>query len=254
MTQLAFSLDRTVDIRARRATVFRFFTDPERFARWWGAGSSIDPVVGGTVTICYPGGTTASGHVTELVPDRRIAFTYGYDRPGASIPPGGSLVTIELVEIPDGTRVVLRHDVTDARTRDEHVQGWRYALALFASVAAADALSHAGVAIATWFDAWNEPDATRCRELLTPIVAADISFRDANGCVVGLDELLVHVAAVQRFMPGIRLEPRGKVRSAHGTTLIDWAAMKADAVAMTGTNVVRFAPDGMIAEVIGVPS
>jgi len=32
---------RHVVIAARRDTVFRFFTDPERFAAWWGAGSTI---------------------------------------------------------------------------------------------------------------------------------------------------------------------------------------------------------------------
>jgi len=43
MTDLAFSLERTITIRAQRSTVFRFFTDSERFARWWGKGSEIDP-------------------------------------------------------------------------------------------------------------------------------------------------------------------------------------------------------------------
>src|SRR5580765_4173378 len=93
---MTFSLDRTIEIRARRATVFRFFTDAVRWARWWGEGSTIDPTVGGAVQIVYPGGSRASGVVRELVPDERIAFTYGYETPGRPIPPGGSLVTITL--------------------------------------------------------------------------------------------------------------------------------------------------------------
>ena len=248
----AFSLEHTVEIRARRATVFRYFTDPARFARWWGAGSSIDPVVGGAISIRYPDGTTASGKVIELAPDERIAFTYGYDKPDAAIPPGGSLVTLELSELDTGTRVHLQHDVTDAKTRDEHVQGWRYMLALFANAAGADALAHAGDAIAVWFSAWNESNATRRRGLLAPIVSPEVDFRDATGCAAGLDQLLGHIAACQLFMPGLRLEPRGKVRAAHGSAVIDWAAMKEGAVALTGTNIVRFAPDGMITEVIGL--
>jgi uncharacterized protein YndB with AHSA1/START domain len=40
---LAFSLDWTIEIRARRATVFGFFTDAARWARWWGSGSTIVP-------------------------------------------------------------------------------------------------------------------------------------------------------------------------------------------------------------------
>ena len=47
-------LDRTIEIRAARATVFRFFTESARWARWWGAGSTIEPVVGGAVRIVYP--------------------------------------------------------------------------------------------------------------------------------------------------------------------------------------------------------
>jgi uncharacterized protein YndB with AHSA1/START domain len=252
MTSLPFSLDRTVDIRARRATVFRFFTDGERFARWWGAGSTIDPVVGGAVKIVYPGGSTASGTVRELVADQRIAFTYGYDDPAKPIRPGGSLVTITLEELADGTRVQLRHDVHDAAVRDEHVQGWRYQLAVFAKVVAEDALAGAGDAIASWFTAWNaEPE--RARALLAQVATPAVTFRDAFGCVAGLDELVIHVAAVQRFMPGLRLEARGKLRHAHDTALVDWAAVRADGTsAMTGTNVMRFASDGRIADVVGV--
>jgi uncharacterized protein YndB with AHSA1/START domain len=252
---LAFSLTRTVEIRARRSTVFRFFTDPERFARWWGAGSDVDPVVGGRVYIRYPDGSSASGAITLLVPEERIAFTYGYDSPGKPIAAGGSLVTITLVEIPDGTRVELRHDVADEKTRDEHVQGWRYILALFANVASADAQRGAGDAIASWFTAWNEPSSERVRALLAPLAAPNVSFRDRHGCADGLDELVIHVAACQTFMPGIRLELRGVPRQSHGTALAEWTALGADgSVAMTGTNVFRFAADGAIVEVIGVAS
>ena len=43
MTGLDHVVERTVTIAARRETVFRYFTDSERFAAWWGAGSTIDP-------------------------------------------------------------------------------------------------------------------------------------------------------------------------------------------------------------------
>lgn len=249
---LAFSLERTVEIRARRAIVFSFFTDSARFARWWGEGSTIEPVVGGPVRIVYPGGSVASGAVTELVPDERIAFTFGYEAPGKPIPPGGSLVTITLADTPDGTRVVLRHDVTDAATRDEHVQGWIYQLAVFAKVASDVAHAGAAATIATWFAAWTEPEA-RTRELLAPIVAPAITFRDGFGCTAGLDELVRHIAACQRFMPGIRLEARGAVRQAHGTALAAWALVKPDGAELAqGTNVFVLTADGALASVVGV--
>src|SRR5438477_11800544 len=49
-------LERTVLIRARARTVFRYFTDSERFAAWWGAGSAIEARPGGPVRIRYPSG------------------------------------------------------------------------------------------------------------------------------------------------------------------------------------------------------
>jgi uncharacterized protein YndB with AHSA1/START domain len=53
--KLEHSLERTLTILARRETVFRFFTDSERWARWWGAGSTVDPRPGGPIRILYPG-------------------------------------------------------------------------------------------------------------------------------------------------------------------------------------------------------
>jgi uncharacterized protein YndB with AHSA1/START domain len=244
---LAFSLDRTVDIPARRATVFRFFTDPVRWARWWGEGSKIEPVAGGAVLIRYPDGQTASGTVREIVPERSIAFTYGYDGPGKPIPPGGSLVTITLTDIAAGTRVELRHDVADAATRDEHVQGWRHQLAVFAHVVAADAFRPE--AIAAWFAAWNDPAP---RAHLAEIVSADVTFRDAHGGTAGLDDLVAHIAASQRFMPNVRLEPRGTPRHAHGTALADWAMVRAGQTLATGTNVFRLDADGRIRDCVGL--
>jgi uncharacterized protein YndB with AHSA1/START domain len=250
---LAFSLDRTVEIHARRSTVFRFFTDSARWARWWGEGSSIEPVVGGAVVIVYPGGERVSGVVREIAPDQRLVFSYGYEAAGRPIAPGGSLVTITLDELPGGgTRLTLRHDVDSAAVRDMHAPGWRHQLGRFADLVARD-VGKAGEAVAAWFAGWNEPDAERRRALLGAAVTPDVRFRDAHGDVYGLDELVSHIAATQRFMPGLTLEARGPLRRAHEVVLVDWAAVRPGGeAAMAGTNVVRFAPDGRIADVVGV--
>ena len=56
-------------------------------------------------------------------------------------------------------------------------------------------------------------------------------------------------------MPGISLELRGAARVVHGVALADWAMVDAKGtVRATGTNVFRFAPDGRIDEVVGVPT
>ena len=44
---LPYRLDRTIVIRASRETVFAFFTDSDRWASWWGAGSRIEGRPGG---------------------------------------------------------------------------------------------------------------------------------------------------------------------------------------------------------------
>ncbi len=244
---LAFSLNRTIEIGARRATVFAFFTDSARWARWWGQGSTIDPVVGGAVKICYPDGSTASGTVKELAPDRLLAFTYGYDAPGKPIAPGGSLVTITLTDVPAGTRLELRHDVADAETRDVHVPGWRHQLAVFAHAVAQDAYSPA--AIDSWYAAWNaeEPRAHL-------VVAPGVTFRDAHGCTSGVDELVEHIAAAHRFMAGVKLEPRGTPRHAYGTVLADWAMTRGEQTLASGTSVFRLDADGRIADCVGITS
>jgi hypothetical protein len=164
------------------------------------------------------------------------------------------VVTITLEELSGGrTRLTLGHDVDSAATRDAHVPGWRHQLARLADLAARDAQAGADAAVAAWFAGWNEPDGERRRTLLDAAVPGEVRFRDANGDVYGLDELASHVAAVQRFMSGLRLEARGTPRRVHDVALIDWAAVLPDgSAAMTGTNVVRFAPDGRIADVVGI--
>ena len=54
-------------------------------------------------------------------------------------------------------------------------------------------------------------------------------------------------------MPGVRLEARGPLRASHDTALADWAIVMPDGATLaTGTNVVTFAADGVIASVVGI--
>src|ERR1700689_3071664 len=134
MGPLTHKLDRSVVIQATRETVFRFFTDSARWAKWWGVGSTIDARAGGKVLIRNPGGVEALGEVLEVVPPERIVFTYGF-APGKPIPAGSSRVTISLEPCEAGTRLHLLHEFPEAAVRDEHVQGWRFQLSLFANIA-----------------------------------------------------------------------------------------------------------------------
>jgi len=246
-------LERALLIRAQRETVFSFFQESERFARWWGEGSSIEPRAGGAVRIVYPDGSVASGNVVELEAPRRIVFTFGYEDPSKPLAPGASTVTIQLREIPEGTRLELRHAFEDQSVRDLHVPGWRFQLALFANAAAA--LQHASLdaLVDRWFEAWSEADAGRRRAMLAEVATADVEFRDAFACVQGLDELVDHIGAAQAHGAGGRIERVGAPRQCQGTAAVDWRVPGPDGEAMmAGTNVLELAADGRIAVVVGL--
>ena len=253
MKELDHALERTVLIRAPRETVFRYFTDSARFASWWGPGSAIDGRPGGAVRIRYPNGATASGEVLSIRPPEAVAFTYGYDDPGKPIPSGGSRVTITLEDHPEGTLLRLRHDVADAATRDAHVPGWRFQLALFANVAAREAHAGAAAAIDRFFAVWSETDPARRTAELASIAAPDVSFRDAWACTSGIEDLAAHIGAVQVHAAGSALARDGEPRICQGTALADWVARRPDGgSAARGTNVFDLAPDGRIARVVGI--
>ena len=248
---LAHRLDRSIVIGAPPASVFQYFTDPVRWAAWWGAGSTIDARPGGRVVVKYPNGVEASGEVLDVEPPSRIVFTYGYAS-GQPIGPGDSRVTIELVPAGKGTRLQLSHAFVDAGTRDEHAQGWRYQLSVFANLVANAVHGKTGETVDAWFDAWAESDAERRAALLARIAVPEVRMRDRFTCVDGASELALHIAATQRFMPGYRLQRSGPPQHCQGVVLADWTAAGADGqVRAAGTNVFTLAPDGLIEHVTG---
>jgi len=247
MNDLTHRLDRIVTIQAAPETVFRFFEDSERWARWWGEGSTIDARPGGKVYIRHSNGVETVGEVLEVEPPRRLVFTYGYAS-GEPIPPGASRVTILLKPDAAGTRLHLVHEFADAAARDLHVQGWRFQLSIFGNVVADENFAGAEQVVDRWYAAWAIADEGARRAAFESIAGAAISFRDRYSLLDGIDDLLAHVAAGQRFMPGIGLQRAGAVRQCQGSALVDWVAKSADgAERMAGTSWFRFGPDGKVA-------
>jgi len=248
---LPYQLARVVTIAAAPETVFSFFTDSARWARWWGAGSTIEPRPGGRMLIRHANGIEVAGEVLSVEPPRTIVFTYGFVS-GAPVPVGGSRVTIELQPVESGTQLRLTHDFAEEIPRDHHIQGWRYQLALFAN-AVTDVLHEgAGGVVDRWFAAWNDPDPIRRRDTIEGVVAPDVAFKDRFGLTGGVDELLGHIAAVHQFMPGLRLERQGEARHCQGLVLADWTAVGQDGTTKArGTNAFGMAADGRIATVTG---
>jgi uncharacterized protein YndB with AHSA1/START domain len=252
MPELPYDLQRTVLIKARPETVFRFFTDSTRWASWWGAGSTIDATPGGRVYIRHPNGIESSGEVLEVNPPDRIAFTYGFES-GNPIPPGSSRVTIRLEPENDGTRLHLVHEFGEPGPRDAHVQGWRFQLALFSNAVANEVYANAAGAVDAWFGAWVIADDAAREKALAAIVTDRVSFSDRYSLLEGLEDLLAHTGAAQRFLPGIRMERKGNVRHCQGTVLADWVAVDGEKKELlSGTNVFAFGPEGKIESVVGV--
>jgi uncharacterized protein YndB with AHSA1/START domain len=112
-------------IAASPATVFSFFTEIERWTAWQGVGGELEPRRDGLLRIQMPGGQVASGRILEVVPDRRLVFTWGWEGDGAPLPPGASTVVIELEPEGGGTRLRLTHSGLAAPPLAEHHrQGW----------------------------------------------------------------------------------------------------------------------------------
>jgi uncharacterized protein YndB with AHSA1/START domain len=248
---LPYSLTRTVVIRAQPDTVFRFFTESDRWAAWWGAGSTIDARPGGPMKIRYANGVEASGEVVEVVAPSRVVFTMGYAS-GAPMPPGSSRVTIRLEAHQDGTRLNLLHEFAEAAPRDHHVQGWRYQLSVFSNVVTNEANAGAEARVDRWFSLWSDLDAASRERTLLEIATGEVAFRDPYSTVDGVDDLVPHIGASQKFMPGVVLHRDGAVRHCQGTVLVDWVCRLPDGrEPARGSNVFRLAPDGRIAAVTG---
>jgi uncharacterized protein YndB with AHSA1/START domain len=253
MTTLSQQLDRTVVINATPDVVFRYFTDTPRWASWWGAGSTVDSKPGGKVYVRHPDGSESAGEVVEVQAPKRFVFTYGYVS-GKPFPAGGSRVTVVLEPDAAGTRLMLKHEFPDtaAVARDEHVQGWRFQLSLFANVVTNEVNAGAAKVADAWFEAWAEPDAKKREAALRGIAIEDVRFQDRFSHLEGMADVIAHITAAQKFMPGMRLRRSGDLRHCQGMALVNWIATGSDDVERgKGTNAFIFDPAGRIEWVTG---
>lgn len=131
----ATSLTITEHIAASREIVFRYFTDPTRYARWMGTSAELDPGPGGTYRITVTDEIIARGEFVEVVAPERIVFTFGWEHEHG-VGPGGSTVEVTLAEVDGGTTVTLRHTgLPTTEAVSQHAQGWTLYLGRLATVA-----------------------------------------------------------------------------------------------------------------------
>ena len=102
-------VDQTIQVNAPADLLYELLTDAEHLVRWMAATAEVDAQVGGTIRWTHANGDTCAGQFVELVPARRIVFTYGWERPDVEIPPGSTTVEITLEPRDGGTQLRLVH-------------------------------------------------------------------------------------------------------------------------------------------------
>ncbi len=128
-------VDRTIDIHAPADLLYELLTDAEHLVRWMAAAAEVDARVGGTIRWTHANGDSCAGEYVELVPARRIVFTYGWERPDVGVPPGSTTVEITLEPQGDLTRLRLVHGGLAGPMAHAHDGGWANYLGRLATLA-----------------------------------------------------------------------------------------------------------------------
>jgi uncharacterized protein YndB with AHSA1/START domain len=135
--QEALVVRREQQIAAPPAAVFALLTDPEKILRWMGTEAQLEPEPGGLYLVNVTGARLARGAFREVVPVHRLAYSFGWEG-SDEVPPGSSLVEIDLIEQPPGG-TLLRMTHTGLPTSEQcenHAKGWAHYMGRLAQAAA----------------------------------------------------------------------------------------------------------------------
>lgn len=122
-------------VAASPATIFRFLNDPAGWVQWQGVEADIEPRPGGRFRVNVTGDGFASGEFVEIIPNRRVVFTWGWESPDSPLRPGSTTVAIELFPEGNETLIRLTHSRLPEPARETHALGWNNYAGRLASVA-----------------------------------------------------------------------------------------------------------------------
>ena len=124
----ALIVRRETQIAAPPATVFAYLTDPQKIMSWMGLEASTEPQPGGLYLVKGIGrsGNTARGSFREVVPVHRLAYSFGWEG-NDEVPPGSSLIEIDLIDRDGGTLLRMTHSGLPNETQcANHNTGWAH--------------------------------------------------------------------------------------------------------------------------------
>jgi uncharacterized protein YndB with AHSA1/START domain len=128
-------IERVITIDASPSTVFRLLTDPVQYVLWKGRLAELEPRPAGTFRVQFASPKDiAAGKYVEVVRDRRVVFTWGWEGNDA-VPPGSSTVEIDLQPMGSGTLLRLVHRGLPEEAVNSHTEGWDYFLPRLTDVA-----------------------------------------------------------------------------------------------------------------------
>jgi uncharacterized protein YndB with AHSA1/START domain len=130
---------RETQIAAPPATVFAFLTDPQKILSWMGAEAETEVHLGGLYLVKNIAGRpdrTARGQFREVVPVHRLAYSFGWEG-DEEVPPGSSLVEIDLIDRDGGTLMrMTQTGLPNATQCANHARGWEHYVGRLATAAA----------------------------------------------------------------------------------------------------------------------
>jgi uncharacterized protein YndB with AHSA1/START domain len=134
------SLERELEIAAAPETVWEFLVDPDKALRWWGTSVVFDLRPQGAYRVEVSPGHTVRGEFVELDPPRRLVYSFGWEAGSgelaSSMPPGSSIVEIDLIPTAGGTTLRLVHRGLGAEAVGSHDAGWEHYLGRLAVASA----------------------------------------------------------------------------------------------------------------------
>jgi uncharacterized protein YndB with AHSA1/START domain len=126
------SFELTIDAPA--AVVWEHLTTAAGLVRWVGPDAVAEATPGGTLRWTHPNGATVVGRFVELVPNRRVVFSYGWEDGRMGVPPESTTVEIDLTENDGRTTLRLVHHGLPPEAVDDHERGWAYFLGILREV------------------------------------------------------------------------------------------------------------------------